>query len=91
MRVVWAKMRPACITKGFEKFVIRTFVVKNINGRFMLSDWGRETIYEIGSSKESFIPIREWNRGGSKEGKASFDDVSMFPFNRAILLMGVRT
>jgi hypothetical protein len=84
-------MRPAWTTKGFEKFVIRTFVVKNINGRFMLSDWGRETIYAIGNSKESFIPIRKLNRGGSKEGKVSFDDVAMFPFHRAILLMGVRT
>ncbi len=66
-------------------------MVENINERFMLSDWGRETIYKIGNSEESFIPIGEWNGGRSKEGKASFDDMSMFPFNRAILLMGVRT
>ena len=54
-------MRPACTSKSFEKFVIRKFVVENIYGRFMVGDWGRETIYEIGSSEESFIPIGEWN------------------------------
>jgi hypothetical protein len=74
MGIVWTKMRPACTSKSFEKFVIRDFVVENINGRFMLGDWGRETIYEIGSSEESFIPIGEWNGGRGKESKASFDD-----------------
>ncbi len=91
MRIVGTKVRPACISKGFEKFVIRNFVVENINGRFMLGDWGRETIYEIGSSEKSFIPIGEWNGGRGKESKASFDDVLVFPFNRVILLMCVRT
>jgi hypothetical protein len=64
---------------------------EQFKGGFIWSGGRRKSIDEICGRKKSFIPIFLRERGRGKKGEASFYNVAVFSFHRAILVMGVRT
>jgi hypothetical protein len=53
----------------------------------VLGNFGRESIYEIDCSLKSQVPKSERYRGSSKKGETTFNNMSMFSFNRPHLMM----
>jgi orotate phosphoribosyltransferase len=61
-----------------------------MNWCFIVDSFAGKHVYEICGSEESFIPKFERHMSSGKESKAYFNNMPMFSFCRAILLMCMR-
>ncbi len=55
--IVWTKVGPTRIAKGFEKIIVRGLVIENFKWGFIFGDRGWKTVNKIGRSEKGFIPI----------------------------------
>ena len=62
-----------------------------MNRGVIIDNPARENIDEVGGGKESFIPEFKRHMGMCKESKTNLNDVAMFAFNRAVLLVWMGT
>jgi hypothetical protein len=84
-------MRPASTPEGFEISVCWFLVQEFLERCNILLGFGRQSVYEIACTKKGFVPNMKWERTLSKEGKANFDDMTVFVFNNIIFLVSVWT
>jgi hypothetical protein len=82
---------PTGIAKNAKRFIVWLRVEEAFNRCVMIDNFARKKIYEKSGSEKSFIPKLERHGGISKQGKAHFNNMTMLPFSRAILLMSMRT
>jgi hypothetical protein len=76
--VEWAKIRPTRAPESAKSTIVRFFMIESLKRRRVIKDLGGQSIYEISSRKEGFIPILEWHTSMSKQGQADLDYVMMF-------------
>jgi hypothetical protein len=90
--IVWTEVRKTCTTKRFKHAVVWFgFVSKEtLKRRGIVNDPSRKAIDQESCSSECLIPKGHRHGSLGKEGEACFDNVSVFPFNGAVLLVGVR-
>ena len=55
--IVWMKVRPTRTAKGFEKIIVRSFMIENFKWGFIFGDWRWKAVNEISRSEKGFIPI----------------------------------
>jgi hypothetical protein len=87
--VVRSKVWPTSTTKDAKRCIVWRFVEKTFHGCFIIYDFARQHVNEIGSGQECFIPKFEWHGCISKKSKAYFYNVAMLAFCGSILLMSM--
>jgi hypothetical protein len=76
--VEWAAIWPTRAPESTKTTIVRFFMIESLKRRRVIKDLGGQSIYEINSRKEGFIPILEWHTSMSKQGQADLDYVMMF-------------
>lgn len=56
------EIRPASTPKNAKKGVIGFFIIQELKRGFIIGDFAREAVYEVGSSEKSLVP--EFQRYG---------------------------
>jgi hypothetical protein len=85
--IVRSKMRPTRTPEHLKKGIVRHFPQKTLKRCLHIDHSTWESIDKKASSGESITPKPIWSRSMCKKSQPSFNNVSMFSFSSAILLM----
>jgi hypothetical protein len=91
MCVKRAEIWPTRAPEGMKTTIVGFLMEKTLKRRRVIKYLGGESVYEIHSHKEGFIPILEWHTNMSKQDQVDLNYMMVFVLGRPVLLMSIGT